>query len=210
MRQHTPSTTPRAPPRRWCELPACEASKAERAAPVLGAPPRQCTGEPLSACPSSCNGRGSCLGGACRCYAGFRGAACEESDKDNSCLQGCSGRGECLKGFCRCTPPWWGADCALGATASEWPRCSRRRAGAGACSTPLCPGLLSAHANWTRCCAGLASTCMSCRSARAISPAIAARVSVHSTPWSVLQARMNVLALKVELGSPHPSCTAPA
>ncbi|EOD25588.1 hypothetical protein EMIHUDRAFT_457504 [Emiliania huxleyi CCMP1516] len=110
----------------WCELPACEASKAERAAPVLGAPPRQCTGEPLSACPSSCNGRGSCLGGACRCYAGFRGAACEESDKDNSCLQGCSGRGECLKGFCRCTPPWWGADCALGATASEWPRCSRR------------------------------------------------------------------------------------
>ena len=85
---------------------------------------------PLDACPQRCSLHGACeqretglLRNSllpkprCRCWAGRRGAACEEradrAPRDGSpwCLNACRGRGTCVRGTCACARGAWGADC---------------------------------------------------------------------------------------------------
>ncbi|KAL1520780.1 hypothetical protein AB1Y20_022344 [Prymnesium parvum] len=95
----------------FCDRPLCVHSAAE--AP-LGV---RCVGEPLERCPRRCSARGECRGGACRCWPGHRGAACEASAAWH-CLADCLGRGACERGFCVCRPPYYGVDCSLSPPAS--------------------------------------------------------------------------------------------
>ena len=81
----------------------------------------------------SCSERGLCTNGACACFAGYAGDACERGPQ---CPGDCHGRGQCLApGSCSCTAGWTGADCSKPACPNG---CSRHgvcgASGACACS----------------------------------------------------------------------------
>jgi len=60
-------------------------------------------------CPENCNGNGQCeAGGMCRCFAGYKGVACQDF-----CPNLCSGNGECTDGRCLCLAGFGGADCSV-------------------------------------------------------------------------------------------------
>ena len=78
------------------------------------------------ACPSNCNGHGTCVHGSCQCDPYFEGDACERAVR---CASGCSNHGSCdaLTGACVCAPGRSGAAC-------EHPTCAPIEASAPPCS----------------------------------------------------------------------------
>jgi hypothetical protein len=85
-----------------------------------------------------CNGRGTCLNGACACNAGYYGDSCEfRRCRNDECLAGrctaCNDRGACVNGECRCTG---GFDPTQNC---QWPGCTTGRACVtGSCSAGRC------------------------------------------------------------------------
>jgi len=92
-------------------------------------------------CPGNCNKNGVCSGGACTCFTGYTGGACE-----NFCPNFCSMRGECVNGACLCLAGFIGADCSI-------PGCCN---GNGSCELP---GLCICNAGWMGASCGIAMSC---------------------------------------------------
>jgi hypothetical protein len=76
-------------------------------------------------CPDSCNSRGSCFFGKCKCNAGYYGSSCEKEQckssvcyydtdlfADENCYH-CSGNGMCIDKACACLPGWVGENCSI-------------------------------------------------------------------------------------------------
>lgn len=73
----------------------------------------------------NCSGHGVCVEGTCICKKGWKGANCDEMDKDAlQCLPDCSGHGtfDLEAQTCQCEQMWSGDDCSKGNAYMRFPR----------------------------------------------------------------------------------------
>lgn len=76
-------------------------------------------------CPDSCNNRGTCRLGACRCNSKYYGNKCQyqrcpnilcyydiDTIDPSECIE-CGGHGSCINSTCVCDPGYTGTDCTM-------------------------------------------------------------------------------------------------